>query len=49
MISDADNFALEFPQTANWEERSLLLGAILFIDYMMFEEKGGNQGAVGIQ
>lgn len=39
MISEADNFALEFPQKADWEERSLLMGAILFIDYMMFEEK----------
>lgn len=49
MLSDADNFALEFPKNSNWEERSLLMAATLFIDYMMFEEKGGNQGQIGIQ
>ena len=24
-----------------WEDRTLLMCTILFIDYMMFEEKGG--------
>ena len=43
MISDADNFALIFPKNANWQERTLLMGTVLFIDYMVFEEKGGNQ------
>lgn len=48
MLSDADNFALEFPADANWEDRSLLLATILFIDYMVFEEKGGNQNGAGL-
>ena len=49
MISDADNFALEFPKNSSWEDRTLLMAATLFIDYMLFEEKGGNQGGVGVQ
>ena len=40
-INDSDNFSMEFPPSSSWEEKSLLLGAILFLDYMMFEDKGG--------
>lgn len=42
-ISDADNFGLDFTPKMTWEDRSLLLSAVLFIDYMLFEEKSGNQ------
>lgn len=41
MISDADNFGVDFPVDMGWEDRTLLMCTILFIDYMMFEEKGG--------
>ena len=43
MLSDADNFAIDFTPQMDWEDRSLLLATALFIDYMLFEEKGGNQ------
>jgi hypothetical protein len=49
IISDADNFGIEFTPQMDWEQRSLLLSAALFIDYMMFEEKGNqNSGNGGI-
>ena len=41
LVSDSDNFAMDFPENISWEDKSLLLGTILFVDYMMFEEKGG--------
>lgn len=46
----ADHFACPFPMTATWEDKVLLLSAILMIDFMMFEEKAGNTKgpAVGI-
>jgi hypothetical protein len=37
-ISDADNFGLPFTPDMTWEDRSLLLSATLFIDYMLFED-----------
>ena len=40
-ISDADNFGMAFAPSMTWEDRSLLLSAVLFIDYMLFEEKQG--------
>ncbi len=45
-LTDSDNFGIEFTPEMDWKERSLLLSATLFIDYMMFEEKGNrNQGS----
>ena len=41
MISDADNFGLDFRPEMDWEQRSLLMSAVFLIDFMMFEEKGG--------
>jgi hypothetical protein len=41
LVSDSDNYGMDFAPGTSWEDRSLLLGAILFVDYMMFEEKGG--------
>ena len=40
-MQNSDNFSMEFPVNASWEDRSLLMAAIIFIDFMMFEEKGG--------
>jgi hypothetical protein len=40
-ISDADNFRVPFPPGATPNEKSLLLAAVLMIDFMQFEEKGG--------
>lgn len=48
LISDADNFSVPFPLNATWQEKTLLLGAVLMIDFMQFEEKGGNQGSQGL-
>lgn len=47
MLTDADNFGVDFTPNMTWEERSLLMCAALFIDYMMFEEKGNGQESLG--
>ena len=39
VFSDADNFGVDFDVSWDWKIRSILLGTMLFIDYMMFEEK----------
>lgn len=43
-LTDADNFGIDFPKSMQWEHRTLLLSAVLMIDYMMFEEKANGQG-----
>jgi hypothetical protein len=40
-VTDTDNYGINFIEGTSWEDKSLLLGAVLFLDYMMFEEKGG--------
>ena len=47
MLTDADNFGFDFPKDFTWEQRSLFLVTIVFIDFMMFEEKKGGGGAHG--
>lgn len=37
MISDADNFSLNFPVKATLKERALLLASTFFFDYRYFE------------
>jgi len=44
MVSEADNFSLNFPHKSTKEQRALLLCAVLFLDYRYFEEKQNNQG-----
>ncbi len=39
LFTDADNFGVEFLSEWDWKVRSLLMATMLFIDYMMFEEK----------
>ena len=39
MISNADNFAVYFPQNAPREDKALLMCAAIFIDFRYFEEK----------
>jgi len=41
MVSDADNYAINFPNGATKEEKALLMSAALLLDYLYFEEKGG--------
>jgi len=41
MVTDADNFGVEFTPDMDWKDRTLLMVSCIFIDYMMFEEKGG--------
>jgi len=41
MLTDADNFGVEFTPSMDWKDRTLLMASCMFIDYMMFEEKGG--------
>lgn len=42
-ISDADNFEIVFPPEATAEERLLLIGVVLMIDYEYFEESSGDK------
>ena len=46
MISDADNFFLEFHNNSNGEDRALLLAAIFLLDFIYFErgDMGSNAG-----
>ena len=39
-ISDADNFILNFPKDATAEEKILLIGNVLMIDYRFYESNG---------
>jgi len=48
MVSDADNFALNFPANATKEDKALLMCAVLFLDFRHFEQKA-NQQQNGIQ
>lgn len=45
-VSLADNFFITWPLSATWKDRSLLLGAVLMIDFMQFEEKQGGGNAI---
>ena len=38
MVSDADNFILNFPKDATPEEKILLIGNVLMIDYRFYEK-----------
>lgn len=42
-VSSADSFFTEFATDFTWQDKTLMLGAILMIDFMQFEEKGGNR------
>lgn len=49
MVSDSDNFAVDFLPNMDWEDRSLLLSLVLLVDFMLFEEKANNnQGGLDI-
>ena len=54
MISDADNFSLNFPLNATLKERALLLASTFFFDYRYFEHNpqdtysGNENGGGGI-
>ena len=41
----ADNFFATWPNPCDWEDRLLIIAALLMIDFMQFEEKQGNQGS----
>jgi hypothetical protein len=43
LLTDADNFELVFPTSANAEEKLLLIGAVIMIDFRYYEDNGGNQ------
>jgi hypothetical protein len=40
LVSDADNFELVFPKDATPEEKMMLIGTVLMIDYRHFEDNG---------
>ncbi len=43
MISDADNFSINFPYKATLKERAILMAASFFFDYRYFEHNPGSQ------
>jgi hypothetical protein len=43
-MGSADQFAIGFPMAATWQDKTLLLAAVLMIDFMQFEEKNGGKG-----
>ena len=49
LVTEADNFEVLFPQNASPEEKLLLIGATLMIDYRYFEDTTQNSnGKVGV-
>jgi len=38
-MGSADDFRCPFPAMATWEDKALLISALMMIDFMMFEEK----------
>ena len=42
MLTDADNFGIEFPQGAGVEAKAILLGCVSLIDMMFFESTGNS-------
>jgi hypothetical protein len=40
LVSDADNFVINFPLAATPEEKLMLIGTTLMIDYRYFEDNG---------
>ncbi len=42
LVSDADNFELVFPITASPDEKLLLIGNVLMIDFRFYEDGGNN-------
>ncbi len=47
MFSNADNYAVTFPLTATWTQKSLLLACALFMDYRYFEESTDGKKSMG--
>lgn len=41
-FTDADNFGIIFPDGTNIDHKAILLGAVFLIDFVHFENKGGN-------
>merc|ERR1711976_142002 len=41
--NDADEFTVDFPPNADWKQRAMLMNAVVFIDYSMFEDTSENK------
>ena len=39
-LTDADNFGVQFPAGTDLKMKATLLGAVMLIDYMLFEDRG---------
>lgn len=46
-MSDSDNFGVDFPRNFKWQDKSLFLASVLFIDFMLFDENGSGSGTIG--
>lgn len=40
LVTDADTFILNFPDSASPEEKLMLIGSVLMLDYRYYEENG---------
>lgn len=40
LVTDADTFILTFPDNASPEEKLMLIGAVLLLDYRYYEDNG---------
>jgi hypothetical protein len=47
LISDADNFELTFPEQASPEDKFLLIGAVIMIDFRFYEDGGAQNNRRG--
>ncbi|GKT30786.1 Scramblase like protein, partial [Aduncisulcus paluster] len=44
-MTDADNFAIQFPPQSTYKDRAVLLGATMLIDFLYFERADQSAGA----
>ena len=43
LFTDADTYEITFPQDATPEDKFMLIGAVLLIDYRFFEDNGNSR------
>jgi len=47
MVTNLENFILNFPNSATREDKALLMAATLFADYRFFEKRKDSRGNAG--
>ena len=49
LVTDADTFVLTFPDSASPEEKLMLIGAVLMLDYRYYEDNGCQDDNNGVR